>query len=198
MKGSQKEGSKRRCETSWDDGKKQDLRLADLLRQYEVPATFYIPNSTELSNDEIKGISIDFEIGGHTVNHIPLTDLNKTEARWEIEWNKKWLQDIIGRPLTSFCYPKGYYTQRDAKLVKEAGFQEARTVKRLSTSKPKKKFEIETTIHVYPNHKDQGDWLTRAKEIWDSEPDYFHLWGHSWELDKFDLWGELEEFLRYI
>jgi peptidoglycan-N-acetylglucosamine deacetylase len=190
--------NKERIQTSWDDGKKQDLRLADLLRQYEVPATFYIPNSTELSIEEIKGISIDFEIGGHTVNHIPLTDLNKTEARWEIKWNKRWLEDIIGRPLTSFCYPKGYYTQRDAKLVKEAGFQEARTVKRLSTSKPKKKFEIETTIHVYPNHKDQGDWLQRAKEIWDSEPDYFHLWGHSWELDKFDLWGELEEFLRYI
>jgi len=190
--------NKERIQTSWDDGKKQDLRLADLLRQYEVPATFYIPNSTELSIEEIKGISIDFEIGGHTVNHIPLTDLNKTEARWEIKWNKRWLEDIIGRPLTSFCYPKGYYTQRDVKLVKEAGFQEARTVKRLSTSKPKKKFEIETTIHVYPNHKDQGDWLQRAKEIWDSEPDYFHLWGHSWELDKFDLWGELEEFLRYI
>lgn len=198
MKNSQRAKSKRKLLTSWDDGKKQDLRLADLLRQYEIPAIFYIPNSTELSEEEIKGLSIDFEIGGHTVNHIPLTDLNKTEARWEVKWNKRWLEDIIGRPVTSFCYPKGYYTQRDVKLVKEAGFKEARTVKRLNTKKPKKKFEIETTIHVYPNHEEQGDWLGKAMEIWDSEPDYFHLWGHSYELDRYSLWGELEEFLRYI
>lgn len=199
MKGSQKEGSKKRCLiTSWDDARKQDLRLADLLRQYEIPAIFYIPNITELSDNEIKGLSMDFEIGGHTVNHIPLTDLNKTEARWEIKWNKTWLEDIIGRPLTSFCYPKGYYTQRDIKLVKEVGFKEARTVKRLNINKPKKKFEIETTIHVYPNHKEQGDWLLRAMEIWDSEPDYFHLWSHSWELDKYDEWDNLEKFFKYI
>jgi len=25
----------------------------------------------------------------------------------------------------------------------------------------------------------------------------FHLWGHSWELEEHDLWGELESFLAY-
>ena len=25
----------------------------------------------------------------------------------------------------------------------------------------------------------------------------FHLMGHSWELEKYDLWGELEDFLRF-
>ena len=193
-----KERSRRKCETSWDDGKKQDIRLADLLRQYEIPATFYIPNSTELSDNDIKGLSKEFEIGGHTVNHIPLTDLSKTDANWEVKWNKKWLQDIIGRPVTSFCYPKGYYTERDVEIVKGAGFKEARTVKRLNTKEPKNKFEIETTIHVYPNHEDQGDWLAKAKEIWNTEPEYFHLWGHSFELDKYSLWEELEDFLGYV
>jgi len=29
--------------TSWDDGHPSDLKLAELLREYDVPATFYIP-----------------------------------------------------------------------------------------------------------------------------------------------------------
>ena len=31
--------------TSWDDGHPLDLRLAELLHKYDVPATFYIPVS---------------------------------------------------------------------------------------------------------------------------------------------------------
>jgi peptidoglycan/xylan/chitin deacetylase (PgdA/CDA1 family) len=26
----------------------------------------------------------------------------------------------------------------------------------------------------------------------------FHLWGHSWEIEKYDMWDELESFLKYI
>lgn len=29
--------------TSWDDGHPSDLKLAELLKRYDVPATFYIP-----------------------------------------------------------------------------------------------------------------------------------------------------------
>lgn len=28
--------------------------------------------------------------------------------------------------------------------------------------------------------------------------DIFHLWGHSWEIEKYDMWSELEKFLQYI
>lgn len=27
---------------------------------------------------------------------------------------------------------------------------------------------------------------------------YFHLWGHSWEIEKYSLWDSLEEFLKYL
>ncbi len=26
---------------------------------------------------------------------------------------------------------------------------------------------------------------------------YFHLWGHSWEIEKYDLWEKLEKFLQF-
>ena len=27
---------------------------------------------------------------------------------------------------------------------------------------------------------------------------YFHLWGHSWELDEYSLWGDLETALAHL
>ena len=67
-----------RIETSWDDGHELDLRLADLLRKYKLPATFYINTVSEekregkdLSEDDIVSLAKDFEIGGHTVSHPP-------------------------------------------------------------------------------------------------------------------------------
>lgn len=26
----------------------------------------------------------------------------------------------------------------------------------------------------------------------------FHLWGHSWEIEKYNMWNDLEKFLRYV
>jgi len=28
--------------------------------------------------------------------------------------------------------------------------------------------------------------------------DYFHLWGHSWELQKYQMWTELESFFKFV
>ncbi len=36
--------------------------------------------------------------------------------------------------------------------------------------------------------------FTKAKE----QNGVFHLWGHSWEIEKYNMWGELEDFLRYL
>ena len=63
--------------TSWDDGAKEDLKLADLLLKYDVPATFYLPlrnpERKVMNTREIKEIGERFEIGGHTANHKILT-----------------------------------------------------------------------------------------------------------------------------
>ena len=46
---------KLKIRSSWDDGKKSDLRLADLLKEYKIPAVFYIPTQTkELTDYEEK------------------------------------------------------------------------------------------------------------------------------------------------
>jgi len=44
-------------------------------------------------------------------------------------------------------------------------------------------------------------WLAAAKAAFDvslTTGGVFHLWGHSWEIEKYGMWDELEEFLRYM
>lgn len=44
-------------------------------------------------------------------------------------------------------------------------------------------------------------WLNTAKAAFDitlQNGETFHLWGHSWEIEKYGMWGELEKFLQHI
>lgn len=44
-------------------------------------------------------------------------------------------------------------------------------------------------------------WLNTAKTTFDltkQKGEIFHLWGHSWEIEKYGMWDELENFLLYV
>jgi len=62
-----KGNNKLRIVSSWDDGSKLDIKLAGLLKKYNISGTFFIPNNTKLSEDEIRSlVEQGFKIGGHT------------------------------------------------------------------------------------------------------------------------------------
>ncbi len=45
------------------------------------------------------------------------------------------------------------------------------------------------------------NWLSLAKKSFDcalEKREMFHVWGHSWEIEKYNMWQEFEEFCRYI
>src|SRR5262249_15014177 len=76
--------------SSWDDGHKYDVRLARMLREYGLKATFYIsPRNQEwaeadlMKNNEIREVGKDFEIGSHTVTHprLPTIPESRREQR---------------------------------------------------------------------------------------------------------------------
>ena len=119
--------------TSWDDGSPSDIRLAELLIKYHIPATFYLPiNNLErrcLGREEIISLSRDFDIGCHTYHHIDLTSISIHKAQKEIMDGKQELEQIIGRNVPSFCYPLGRYNDSIVKIVKECGFTGARTIR---------------------------------------------------------------------
>jgi peptidoglycan/xylan/chitin deacetylase (PgdA/CDA1 family) len=116
---------------SVDDGHPSDLKSAELLAQYALKATFYIPARNPerhvMTGNQINEIARTFEIGSHTFNHRPLKHASREEARAEIENGKKWLEDVTGKEAITFCYPQGKFNPVTVKLVREAGFLGART-----------------------------------------------------------------------
>ena len=169
-----------------------------------MPATFYIPSNTDLIGKDIQEIAKDFEIGGHTVNHLHnLKEVDDIKLRHEIQDNKIWLEEIIGRKITSFCYPRGRYDERIKKAVKDSGYTEARTTKVLCFDEPVDPFEKHTSIHCFQRKEyNHTNWLLLAQAEYHrclEKPDsVFHIWGHSWEIEKYDDWDKFEELLKTI
>jgi peptidoglycan/xylan/chitin deacetylase (PgdA/CDA1 family) len=210
--------------TSWDDGHILDLKLANLLAKYNLAATFYIaPENRQLSpvdrltEDQVSAIADRFEIGAHTMTHPRLSTIDTITAKTEIENSKSTLERWSRKKITSFCYPEGMYTPEQKHLVHDAGFSLARTTERFSLTTGNDPFELPTTVHAYRHLSDLVPILREAGIAnfmrqylnWDDlaiglfekarmNGGVFHLWGHSWEIDKNNNWERLERVFRYI
>ena len=192
--------------TSWDDGAKEDVRIAELLRKYELPGIFFIANVTnQLTEAEIRAIADDFELGGHTMSHPHDIKLLKPwEAEEDIRYNKDWLEDIGQKELEWFCYPRGRYNGETIDAVKNCGFTKARTTIVNEITLGDDMFRIPTAIHAYRHRKEYRgrDWVHHAIQLYDlaknTQNSYYHIWGHSWEIEQQGSWSELERLLAHI
>lgn len=64
-------------------------------------------------------------IGSHGFNHKFLTQRNHREAKFELEYSKKKLEDGLGSPVNFFSYPYGNYDKRIINFAREAGYKAA-------------------------------------------------------------------------
>jgi peptidoglycan/xylan/chitin deacetylase (PgdA/CDA1 family) len=174
---------------------------------------------------EIGALAQRFEIGGHTRSHLCLTQMPTMLAASEIVSNKHWLEDVLCREVPGFAYVRGCHNRTVRRLVRDAGFRYARTVKNLASAPGPNRFAIPTTVQFFPhsastyfrNYVSGGptpqrlrilnallgerslvERLSKAAEICLRSGGCFHLWGHSWELDEYELWGELDRFLQRL
>ncbi len=205
--------------TSWDDGHKLDLKLGELLKKYRLTGTFYISlknhefhKSELLSSQEIKDLSKNYEIGAHTLTHPDLTKISVLQAKKEINQSRLYLEKIINKKINSFCYPSGKFNPVIKKLIKKSGFKLARTTKRFMTDLDFDSFLLPTTVHAYTHLQDLFNvpvmisyksikWSVLAIKLFNKilrSRGFFHLWGHSWEIEKYHDWDQLEEVFKLI
>jgi peptidoglycan/xylan/chitin deacetylase (PgdA/CDA1 family) len=215
--------------TSWDDGDFTDLKLAELLQSRGVCGTFYIPinyRKRPLDHSQLRGLASEgFEIGAHGLSHKSLSRLPPLDLIREIGPCKPILEDIIGREVRMFCYPRGHYDASVVRALQEAGYWGARTVRMLATRQAFDPFEMPTTLQIYPHPSFTylknaasawrleglrtcllqmprlGSWLELGKRLFDAVLEHggiWHLYGHSWEVERLGLWDDLREILDYV
>jgi len=216
--------------TSWDDGHPLDLKLAELLNKYNVPATFYIPvDNIErecMNPQQIRELARNFDIGGHTYHHLVLTEIPLKEVKKEVEEGKQRLEDIIGREVLSFCYPRGRFNDEVVSIVRRADFIGARTTKSAIRS-IEDPFRMGTTAYASYWHFGLAPYFRHAMtsqdfglfrfmlknnlllNSWDkiavktldfvvNNGGIWHLWGHSWSIEDDNNWVRLENILRSV
>lgn len=215
---------------SIDDGHPSDMKTADLLHKHGLNGTFFIPirnceGDAVISDAQIRDLGRRFEVGSHTFDHRYLKKVDIWQAYHQIADGKKRLEDLLGGPVSGFCYPGGRYCRRDVELVKACGFGYARTTMNLCFEAGSRPFEMPTTVQFYPhdravyirNFVGSGYWHKRmeglrlavANENWIKRLyamfDYacrhgatFHLWGHSKQVDELNAWHDLDAFLRHV
>lgn len=117
---------------SFDDNYRSWFESKGLLEELDLKATFFINtvplrdvaddstieayydridfhgDHTPLSSDEISELAESgHTIGAHTHTHRNLAILEPDQQRWEIETNRRQLEEIVGRPIVHFAFPFG-------------------------------------------------------------------------------------------
>ncbi|PIR50059.1 hypothetical protein COU79_01500 [Candidatus Peregrinibacteria bacterium CG10_big_fil_rev_8_21_14_0_10_54_7] len=181
-----------------------------------------------LSSEQIKMLGRQHEIGAHTMTHPNLTQIPMGDAMRELTESKRWVEEQSGSPCTMFCYPFGSTNAGIEQLVRKAGFIGARTTERFAFegSNPfafptslqiypfpfrpvfsRKMFDPVRTAR--PHLKKMGIPLFICRSClrlamalfhhaYENKRPWFHLWGHSAEVEKYRMWEDLEAFLKYV
>ena len=211
--------------TSWDDGHELDTKMAALLADHGCPGTFYVsPRSRELpparriSDSSLLDLSSRFEVGCHTLTHPHLTRLPPSDAAHEITNGKNEIEDVLGRTVSSFCYPYGAYDPSHVEMVRAAGFRVGRTTRRFSVTASPDPLQMSTTTHAARYKRDVGraarrmaspcqairmwrDWDVLARNVFEEAyacGGVIHIWGHSWEVEENDDWQRLSCLLSEL
>ena len=202
---------------TWDDGAKQDFRIADLMEKYKIPTIFYWPCALKKSQNltrvkqflnlkECKEIAKNFTIGSHTYNHLHLKKeiINEEQAKFEIFNSRKFWQDETGQSIDTFCYPRGRFSIEYKKMVECAGYKSARGIMVGKLDDGEDPYYTDTTVHVGIKREEYKEltWLEYAmvmfKQAQEIKNSTFHMFGHSWEIEANNEWKNLESLLRNI
>lgn len=216
--------------TSWDDGHPLDMRVAERLATYGMVGTFYVPlygrTRPLMTTEQLQRLRhMGMEIGSHTVRHHALTRIAPAQARLELQQSKDGLEDLLGAPVTSLCYPKGKFNRQVRSLTAAAGYSLARTTLAFRTDMDFDPLCMPVSLQVFP-HTSMGHIKHAVKEsnirgmvnwstLWCMENDpvklsrlivdsiqnsggVCHIWGHSWEIEQYGLWKMFEGILQQI
>lgn len=174
---------------------------------------------------DMRALDGAFEIGSHTHDHAYADRMPLAAWRQQVHAGKAALEDHLGHAVAGFCYPGGRVVRGAREVVAEAGFRHARGGENLRWDCGTDPLLVPSTLQCFGhprrvllrNFLRRGHWARRwtLARVCLSEPaleqrlraalaatlargGVFHLWGHSWELERQGLWPLLDRFLAHV
>jgi len=200
-------GKSKALTLSYDDGTLSDLKLMEILKKYNIKATFNLNSGMfdrEYHNRMFKEEAIKnydtnfFEIASHGLNHAYIDNISHCELIKEYYEDQKNLEEIFGKPILGGAYPYGNYNDELVSILKSLGMKYYRTTKcSYSFGLPNEPLLLEPTIrHKDPRLNELVDKFLNEKP--DHDPYLFYMWGHSFEFDTDNNWDLIENFVKKV
>lgn len=197
---------------SYDDGVTPDLRLIEIFNKYNLKCTFNLNYGLGPTTGgwEYKGKPVNrldlrehirsyagHEIAAHALTHQNLVEIGVEAARKEMVEDAEGLTKLSGKRPVGMAYPYGTFDDPTVELLRELGFQYARTVWDSGN------FDVQTDLLRFrPTcHHDDERLFELAEEflgLETEEPKIFYIWGHSYEFEGNDNWDRMEKLCRMV
>jgi peptidoglycan/xylan/chitin deacetylase (PgdA/CDA1 family) len=207
---------------SFDDGVPLDRQVATLLSEYRVRATFYASTgpsgARSIGDDDLHWIGERHELGNHGKTHRLFTGLSASELEAEVSWGQAEMARF-GPVAPVVAPPRGRISGSVVAVVRSLGFG-IRTAPLLGTGTRRGDI-LDPSFLFFPHRtsalareavRRRRLPMTALLLAWGGGRDYrvrterlvraaaqhtscVHVWGHADEIERLDLWQELENVL---
>lgn len=205
---------------SYDDGVRDDIRMAEVLDRYGIKCTFNINSARiggkgRLTKEEIQTHLLDkgHEIAVHGADHIAPGAADSCRFIADALNCRKQLEDMFGFIIRGMAYPDGGITRmhgnNDYETIrtnlKSLGIAYSRTL-----AGDNNKFMLPMDFYAWmpTAHHKNPELMDYAQQFLELKEDdiksarryarLFYLWGHSFEFARDDNWELLEEFCKIV
>lgn len=205
---------------SYDDGVKQDQRLAAIFDQYGMKGTFNMNNEClrefNYSREQLQDIFLSkgHEIAVHGAMHRANGRLRPIEGIREVLDNRLELEERCGRIIRGMAYPdsgirklnNGVSYEQIRQYLQELDIAYARTLGGDNDG-----FELPGDFYAWMpsahhdnpqimEYVDQFLALDLSPAVYRASraPRLLYIWGHSYEFDRKDNWDHIEEICRKL
>lgn len=209
--------------TSWDDGTPSDVKVGRMLTKHGFRGTFYATTGPggrrAVSDDGLRELaSLGHELANHGRSHRPFPQLTTSELLAEIAWGEDELRPFTDPPHI-VAPPRGLVSRVVVETLNAHGYL-VRTAPIIGHRRqmgglivPSAQFYPHTLLRTYRHLvKQRAVPLLAFLKCWStsrttcarfqnmlraaqSRELALHVWGHGNDLERFNLWHDLELFL---
>lgn len=194
---------------SYDDGKREDIRLVEIFNKYGIKGTFNINYGLmcqdqtgmphpRLTPEEVRTLYAGHEIATHSNMHPTIERCPLVGVADEILEDRKGLEALTGQLIRGHAYPNGSYSEPIKQLFAQLGIEYGRVVE------PRDDFMLPTDpLEWHPTcHHNDPKLMEYAKFFVDFQKRQYlrlmYVWGHSYEFADRDNWNVMEEFCAFV
>lgn len=203
---------------SFDDGHDSDIPLVELLKKYDLKASFNLcsgelyPDGAEIPTcyahvplsrkKAIELFSDDrFEVVSHGYHHCAVGHIPTADAMYDMLMDRRELESMFGKLVRGHVYPYGSISKDAIDIAKLCGFAYARRVERDTSfllPEPGTWYEWRGTAHFLDDNFDKllDDFIRMDNRYYNGR--LFFAWAHSFDFLYEGGWEKLEAQLAKI